>query len=363
MQFSCHRRGIRIKLFLLGFRTNLEVRMGIAGVHASPWCTVSVQRPPQPPRLVAAGQKRYRRPMKILVTGSAGRVGRAVFVRLALEHEVLGLDRSPASTVQFTGDVGDARLLRQALRGVDAIVHVAALHAPHVGFADAAEFERINVAATRLLGELAADAGICRFVFTSTTALYGTAVTPAARAGWVDESLAPRPRTIYHETKLEAERLLEELVVGGTAGGAAGSGLCVTALRMSRCFPEPAPRMAVYRLHRGVDARDVAEAHVLALSDQRPGFRRYVISGATPFRREDAEQLFDDAAGVIHNRAPRLAEAFARRGWSLPDSIDRVCDPGLAMKELGWRPRFGFEEVLKMLDEGSSEVLPPERPG
>jgi hypothetical protein len=33
------------------------------------------------------------------------------------------------------------------------------------------------------------------------------------------------------------------------------------------------------------------------------------------------------------------------------------------MKELGWRPRFGFEEVLKMLDERSSEVLPPERPG
>jgi nucleoside-diphosphate-sugar epimerase len=273
-----------------------------------------------------------------------------VFVRLALEHEVLGLDRSPSSTAQFTGDVANESLLRRALRGVDAIVHTAALHAPHVGIAAASEFRRINVGATRLLAERALAAGIHRFVFTSTTALYGTAATPPAQAGWLDERLVPQPRTIYHETKLEAERLLAEM--------AAGSNLRVTALRMSRCFPEPAPRMAVYRLHRGVDARDVADAHARALGSERPGFCAYVISGATPFLRDDAEQLFDDAAGVIHNRAPRLAEAFVRRGWKLPHLIDRVCDPGLAMKELGWRPRYGFEEVLKMLDEGSSEVLP-----
>jgi UDP-glucose 4-epimerase len=288
--------------------------------------------------------------MRVLVTGAAGRVGRAVFVRLALEHEVFGLDRSPASTVHFTGDVGDGEVLRRALRGVDAIVHTAALHAPHVGFAPASEFERINVGATRLLAEQAAAAGIRNLVFTSTTALYGSAAAPAARAGWLDEQLAPRPRTIYHATKLAAEQWLEQF--------AAASGLCVTALRMSRCFPEPAPRMALYRLHRGIDARDVADAHACALGGRGPGFRKYVISGATPFQREDAEPLFDNAAQVIRDRAPRLAEAFARRGWQLPDSIDRVCDPGLAMSELGWQPRFGFEEVLKMLDERSSEVLP-----
>lgn len=298
--------------------------------------------------------------MRILVTGSSGRIGRAVFVRLALEHEVLGLDRSPSSTAHFTGDVADEDLLRRALRGVDAIVHTAALHAPHVGIAAASEFRRINVVATRLLAERAVAAGIRRFVFTSTTALYGTAATPPTQAGWLDEGLTPQPRTIYHETKLEAERLLAELVVGGVAGGAARSGLCVTVLRMSRCFPEPAPRMAVFRLHRGIDARDVADAHARALGDATPGYRQYVISGATPFLREDAEQLFRDAAEVLRNRAPRLVAAFARRGWNLPDSIDRVCDPGLAIKELGWRPRFGFEEVLKMLDEGSSEVLPEE---
>ena len=293
--------------------------------------------------------------MKVLITGSSGRVGRAVFVRLALEHEVLGFDRSPSSTAHFTGDVADEDLLRRALRGADAIVHTAALHAPHVGLAAVSEFERINVGATRLLGELAVEAGIRRFVFTSTTALYGRAATPAGRAGWLDECLPPEPRTIYHQTKLEAERVL--------AGLAADSGLCVTVLRMSRCFPEPAPRMAAYRLHRGIDARDVADAHARALAADRPGFRCYVISGLTPFQREDAVQLFDRAPDVIRGRAPSLAAAFARRGWDLPVSIDRVSDPGLALRELGWRPRFGFEEVLRMLDSGSSEVLPPGRQG
>jgi UDP-glucose 4-epimerase len=293
--------------------------------------------------------------MRVLVTGSSGRVGRAVFVRLALEHEVLGLDRVPSSTAHFTGDVADEALLRRALRGVDAIVHTAALHAPHVGIAAVAEFERINVGATRLLAELVLAAGIRSFVFTSTTALYGHAATAEGRASWLDERLAPQPRTIYHETKLAAERLLEDL--------AAGSGLRVTVLRMSRCFPEPAPRMALYRLHRGIDARDVADAHACALNGQRPGFHKYVISGATPFRREDAGPLFDHAPEVIRKRAPQLAAAFARRGWDLPDSIGRVCDPGLAMSELGWLPRFGFDEVLKMLDERSSEVLPAEHRG
>ena len=58
--------------------------------------------------------------------------------------------------------------------------------------------------------------------------------------------------------------------------------MTVTSLRMSRCFPEPAEFMAWYRLHRGIDRRDVAEAHALAL-DRRGPPATYVISAATPF--------------------------------------------------------------------------------
>jgi len=289
--------------------------------------------------------------MKVLITGATGRIGRAIYVRLALEHDVVGLDRSPSSTADFIGDISDIELVRQALQGVDAIVHTAALHAPHVGLFTDAEFERINVQATRVLAELAIESGIHNFVFTSTTALYGSAATPGQRAGWVDEDLEPQPRTIYHATKIEAENAL--------AAMAKQTPLTVTALRMSRCFPEPAPAMATYRLHRGIDARDVADAHARALMSNLAGCRVYVVSGATPFHKGDVRELASHAPSVIRERAPELAEAFANRGWDLPQSIDRVYSPARALDELSWVPRYGFAEVLKMLDEQSSEVLPP----
>jgi UDP-glucose 4-epimerase len=289
--------------------------------------------------------------MKVLVTGSSGRVGRAIYVRLCREHEVVGLDQSPSSTADIVGSIADTALLERALRGANAVVHTAALHAPHVGILPDAQFERVNVQATKDLARLAVRAGIARFVFTSTTALYGGAATSGLTAAWVDESLTPQPETVYHRTKLAAEALLE--VISREAA------LAVTVIRMSRCFPEPAPIMTIYRLHRGVDARDVADAHALALASASGGFRKFVISGATPFGIEDVEELAGNARAVLERRAPELVEAFARRGWRLPKAIDRVYSPMLAMRELGWRPKHGFREVLRMLDEGSSEVLPP----
>jgi nucleoside-diphosphate-sugar epimerase len=45
--------------------------------------------------------------------------------------------------------------------------------------------------------------------------------------------------------------------------------------------------------------------------------------------------------------------------WTLPRTIDRVYDAGRAREDLGWAPRFGFDEVLRQYDEESSEVLSP----
>lgn len=289
--------------------------------------------------------------MKILVTGSTGRVGRAIYVRLCAEHQVVGLDRAPSSTADVVAPLADTERLREALRGVDAVIHTAALHAPQVGLVSDEDFHAVNVAGTAALLRAAQEAGVRRFVFTSTTALYGAASTPPGRAGWTTEATPPQPRSIYHHTKLQAEALLE--------AAAGRDGLAVTVLRMSRCFPEPAPLMAAYRLHRGVDARDVADAHALALQQCEPGWRRYVVSGATPFLAEDAEALLRDAPAVITQRMPALAEAFAQRGWALPASIDRVYDPSLARRELGWQAQHGYAEVMAALDRRSSEVLPP----
>ncbi|HEY6132422.1 MAG TPA: NAD(P)-dependent oxidoreductase [Rubrivivax sp.] len=277
--------------------------------------------------------------MRVLVTGASGRVGRALCARLAAEHEVIGLDCVASRTAGLVGDVGDRALLRRALRGIDAVVHTAALHAPHVGVRPDAEFERVNVTATRALLDEAAACGVARIVYTSTTALYGSAGRRPGQAAWIDETLEPEPLTVYHRSKLAAERLL--------AQAAAQGGPPVRLLRMGRCFPEPLPAMALYRLHRGIDVRDVAEAHAQALHDQGAACETYVVSAATPFERADAPRLAHDAATVIRQRAPALAAAFAQRGWPLPASIDRVHDTVRAQRAWGWRPRFGFEVVLQ----------------
>ena len=117
--------------------------------------------------------------------------------------------------------------------------------------------------------------------------------------------------------------------------------------------------MAAYRLHRGIDVRDVADVHAIAALAPSPGFRRYVVSGKTPFLPQDKDLLLNSASEVIEMRCPELAKAFRRRKWQLPSSIDRVYSPARASHELNWEPKYGFEEVLAQLDRRSLEVLPP----
>lgn len=289
--------------------------------------------------------------MRILITGSAGRIGRAIYVRLQRNHEVIGLDIAPASVVDVVADIANKDALVKALKGMDAVVHVAALHAPQVPHVPESRFVEVNVDGTRHLIEACLECGVKKIAFTSTTALYGDASTPPDAAGWVTEETVPRPRTIYHRTKLAAEAMLRE------AAEETGK-LQVTSLRMSRCFPEPVDQMACYRLHRGIDPRDVASAHELALLSSDWPFRLYVVSGSTPFTVEDTGGLKRDAPEVLHRRAPALVEAFLQRGWVLPRSIDRIYSPVRALNEMGWQAKRGFDDVLRQFDEESPEVLP-----
>lgn len=287
--------------------------------------------------------------MRIVLTGSSGRIGRAIFGALCGQHEIIGIDRSPFSTTYVVGDFANEMLLRSALDRADAVIHTAALHAPHVGTLPNEEFQRINVEGTRLIAREAIAAGVKRFVFTSTTALYGYAVSLSS-CTWIDEDTPPLPKSIYHRTKLEAENVLEEM---------AGPEFSVRVLRMSRSFPEPGDVMAAYRLHRGIDARDVADAHAAALSNGGTHFQRYIVSAASPFVMQDCESLSIDAASAIRRRVPDLAAEFDRRGWSLPRTIDRVYDSSRAENGLGWQSLFSFDEVLAQMDRRSLEVLPP----
>ena len=288
--------------------------------------------------------------MRIVVTGSAGRVGRAMYIKLMRTHDVVGIDKTPCSTADYIGDICDNALIDGILENIDVIVHTAALHAPHVGLVPDSEFQSINVDATEKLALAGVQAGVKHFIFTSTTALYGYASTPKGIAGWVNEEVTPQPKSIYHKSKIAAEAKLEEI--------SNLFQLPVTVLQMSRCFPEPADLMAVFRLTRGIDARDVANAHLCAVESRLSGFNRFIISGATPFHFSDCEALYTEAGAVIKSKCPEIALAFKQRNWQLPQSLDRVYDSSSACEKLGWLPIHGFESVLEMLDTETAEVLP-----
>ena len=108
------------------------------------------------------------------------------------------------------------------------------------------------------------------------------------------------------------------------------------------------PRLiAVYRLYRGVDAEDVAQAHELALTAGLKAFEVYNVSAPPPFVRDDCRRLFEDAASVVLERHPWAEAEFRRRGWLLPRSIDRVYVVDKAMSGLGYRPVHDFAALFR----------------
>lgn len=274
----------------------------------------------------------------MLVTGSSGRVGSAVAAHLGkLGHKVTGFDLRPGPATTWLGSIDDPHGVARAMAGVDGLIHCAALHAPHVGVRPDQAFRAVNVDGTRCLLAAARATGVRRVVLTSSTSVYGHALVPIDRAAWVTEALVPRPRDIYDETKLAAEALCRE---------ADAAGLPCTVLRMARSFPEPLPELVIHRLHRGVDLRDVAAAHALALLSADAGFGPFNISAASPFIEADGAELLLDAASVIRRRVPDLAARFEARGWALPQRLDRVYVIEQAVARLGYRPRYGWQSLL-----------------
>lgn len=276
---------------------------------------------------------------RILVTGSSGQLGAEVCRQLrARGDHVLGLDLVAGPETDALGSVGDRPLVARLVARAEAVVHTASLHAPHVPLRAKEEFLATNVAGTLVLLELAAAAGHRRFVYTSTTSVFGAAMVPRDRAVWVTEELAPEPRDIYDLSKLSAEGLCRLV--------AAERGMAVTILRTSRFYDEGPELMAIHRLHRGGDVRDMAAAHLLALERAAPGCELFIVSGRSPFAPADAEELLRDAPAVIRRTLPDAEGWFAARGWSLPRRIDRVYDIGRAERLLGYRPRFGLASLL-----------------
>ena len=277
--------------------------------------------------------------MKLLVTGSSGpKVASHVAAYLAQMHAVIGVDVVPASTTSIIADITRVVDWAPHLYGVNAVIHFAALHAPHRETHTAAQFRQTNVEATHRLLEASRAAGVNRFMLASSTSVYGRSMRSSRLAVWVTEALLPEAEDIYDETKLAAEQLCRE---------AFSPTFATAALRFSRSFPEPLPLMALYRLYRGVDARDVAQAFGLALAAPLTQFEAINISGETPFVESDCEQLFTNPPEVLRKRVPELVDEYQSRKWPLPARIDRVYVIEKAKALIGYRPQFGFRELLR----------------
>lgn len=152
--------------------------------------------------------------MRVLVTGGAGYIGSHLVRRLlGAGHEVRVVDRLDyggsslldcCECPRFSltrGDIVDRAVLRPALRGADAVVHLAA----RVGFPacqrDPQDAVRSNVEGTRAILEESDPSQ--RLVFASTASVYGAEGTDLR-----DESLPVSPLSLYARTKVEAESLV-----------------------------------------------------------------------------------------------------------------------------------------------------------
>jgi UDP-glucose 4-epimerase len=117
--------------------------------------------------------------MRILVTGSSGHLGGALMRVLGSTGcDVIGLDIRESPHTSVVGSIFDRAFVRDSVKGVDAVLHAAALHKPHVGSHDRQDFVDVNVAGTLNLLEESVAAGVGRFVFAGTTSTFGRALTP-----------------------------------------------------------------------------------------------------------------------------------------------------------------------------------------
>jgi nucleoside-diphosphate-sugar epimerase len=295
---------------------------------------------------------------KLLITGGAGYVGAVVTgAFLAAGHDVTVLDTLEsggqgllgyAAQPRFRfirGDVRDPRAVRDALRGQDFVVHLAAV----VGFGacnvDPRRAESINVEGAQAL--LAARDRGQLVLYASTGSVYG-----AVPNGLCHEDLDPAPLSVYGRTKLQAERLVLD------AGHA-------TAFRFATAFGM-SPRMRVDLLVNGfvyaarrqraiviydrnarrtfIHVRDMARAFLFGF-DHAPRMDGQVYNAGS----ERLNLTKDEIAALLKERLP--FEVFYGPVGGDEDQRDYAVSYE-KIRALGYETTVGIEEGLDELVRG-----------
>jgi UDP-glucuronate 4-epimerase len=303
--------------------------------------------------------------MRALVTGVAGFIGSTLAEHLiARQHEVIGID---ALTASYDPTIKRRNLavlleesvfrfveadlvtvgLRELLDGVDVVFHVAALPGVRGSWGDSfPEYEHANVSATQRLLEACREAPLRRFVYSSSSSVYGLAPQFPVR-----ESDLPRPLSPYGVTKLAADHLCQLYGVN--------FGTPTVSLRYFSVYgPRQRPDMAISRiieaclsggefrlLGTGEQRRDftfvddVVRANILAAdADVEPGTILNVGTGVSTSLNRVVEHVESIVGRVVRRRGEM--EAFGD-----PERTEGA--PTRAAELLGWKPEVALEAGIR----------------
>lgn len=195
--------------------------------------------------------------MKIVLTGAAGFIGSHLAERLVGDgHEVLGLDNfdefySPATkraNLEALGDsstfslreidIRDRESVTAALNGAETVIHLAARAGVRPSFESPSAYSDINVFGTAVLLEAMRELSIPRFIFASSSSVYGDGAEPP----FSEDALLGLPESPYAGTKACGEMLCRNFATYASQ---------MIALRFFTVYgPRQRPDMAVHKFAR-----------------------------------------------------------------------------------------------------------------
>jgi UDP-glucose 4-epimerase len=297
--------------------------------------------------------------MRVVVTGAAGRLARAVLPRLCADPaigSVTGIDRARPtfSHPKFEPVVADIaeRTAHARLTGADALANLAFVVMR--GRQPLREMARNNVEGTKALLAAAQAAGIGSIVHLSSAAVYGHGVGLTE-----DAALAPLPRFQYALQKAQvdawiAQALPRAAVLRPTVILGPNAQPLLRRLASAPCYlrlPDPQPRLQCVHEH------DVAQAIALALGLGAPGPFNLAAPGDFSLRelvrarRPRAHGVPLALAGVALRVAWRATGWGGEPGWldGVTESLTLDCSRASAV--LGWRPRHvHWQEIAGVLE-------------
>jgi UDP-glucose 4-epimerase len=296
--------------------------------------------------------------VKVLITGAGGNLGRVLAPALAANgHEPVLMDYRPIDTPYpfIQGDVTDKADVLEAVQGMDAIVHAAALHGIHLANHSRDDYWDLNVSGTYNIYEAARENAVKKVLLCSTMGVYGKSVAGSENSfATVTEDLPLLPRDIYGQSKKMCEDLARFY--------SHNHNIQTIAYRLGMFVPESFIRYGFRLLKGGVDDRDVTQAFLLGLANDSIAFDTFNIMAEVPFSKDEFSQWRRQPKVLLERYFPGLSELVEARGENLDElakmwgyvywSIDK------AKQILGYEPKYNFPQFYEALKEGNESYYP-----